>query len=337
MKKYLSILTALIAVLFTSCSNDDIPVQNPTQIRVNPATVMSGFNYQLRPGDLDGVSNGAEVRIRLYIFDESGSLVEKHSQNVQNYLTTATFEIYIPSDKHYSALALTDVVRKSSSFEYWEVSGEEKLSTMKVRYMSSGNSYGTQEILGIKYETLYPGDNRIDVEAAGGLICTICSNIHAFSNLGGILIFADRGNAYYEFNSWGESVANPDLEQNASFIFLSDIPSMPSTQEISYSYKFMMPQKNLRITYGFIDTDGEILGASATDGINIEACKEYICYVELDPNNDGSGDYAYGFGLANTSSRSTSGNNTEYGSINTPAVDSDTYFIMNLIKLNSEK
>lgn len=337
MKKYLSILTALIAVLFTSCSNDDIPVQSATQIRVNPATVMSNFKYQLRPGDLDGVSDGSEVRIRLYIFDESGSLVEKHSQTVQNYLTTATFETYIPADKYYSALAITDVVRKSSTFEYWEVSDENELSTMKVTYKSSGSTYGTQEILGLKYQALYPGDNHIDVEAAGSLICTICSNIHAFSNLGGILIFANRGNAYYEFNSWGEAVANPDLEQNASFIFLTDIPSMPSTQEISYSYKFMMPQKNLRVTYGFIDTDGEILGATATDGINIEACKEYICYIELDPNNDGSGEYAYGFGLAKDSGRSTYDNNTELGTINTPADYSDTYSIINLIKLHSEK
>lgn len=293
MKKYLAILAVLFTVILSSCSNDDIPVEYNSTIRINPATVMSNFTYQENPGDLDGVSAGNELRIRLYIFDESGKLVQSFQQMVPNYLTTASFDADIPNGRQYQFVALTDVVRKSDGDEYWVVSEESSISTMKITYDGTSNTYGAQEILGLKSVWVKAGENpTINVEAAGALVCTVLSNLHAYANVGSILIFSDRANGYYDFSSGGTLESNPILDDNASFISLSDIPNY--RYQVSYSYKFMMPQKNMRIYYGISDTNGEIAGVSAADGVELEMGKEYKCYLTLDPDNDGSGNYAYG-------------------------------------------
>lgn len=335
MKKYLAIFAVLFTVILSSCSNDDIPVSYNCIVRVNPATVMSGFTYQVKPGDLDGVSSGNELRIRLYIFDEEGALVEQLAQFVPNYLTTASFETTIPNGKMYQLVALTDEVRKSDDFEWWSVSDENQISTMKISYKGAVYDFGSQEILGLKSDWIYSGDNpTVNVEAAGALVCTLCSNLHAYSNVGSVLIFANRTNGYYDFSNADIIESNPILDENSTLISLKDIPNKKT--QASYSYKFMMPQKNMRIYYGISDTKGDVLAVSAAEGVELEMGREYKCYLTFDPNNDGSGDYSYGINPISTG-RGTSSEcaiMTEEALVNG---DDETYSVMQLIKIQCEK
>ncbi len=337
MKKYISIIAALFAVILSSCSNDDIPTEFSTQIRVNPATIMSNFTYQCNTGDLDGVDAGKAVRLRLYVFDQAGKLVEKQEELVANYLSTATFELNIPEGSQYQAVAICDVITKRNQTEYWSVSDENSISSMKITYVGSHASYGAHDILGVKSVKISSGQSTtIDVEAAGALVCTVITNIHVYENIESILIFGNRGNGYYTFNDYGSLNVNPELDENSVLLGLSDLPS--HTANGIYSYKFFMPQKNMQIMYGMMDYDGTVAAVSAVEGLTLEMGKEYLCYLTLDPNNNGSGEYSYGVSPIN------SGRSFEFEMSSPVSQETcefnpgdDQYFIKNLLKLQSEK
>lgn len=293
MKKYLAIFAVLFTVILSSCSNDDIPVQEATVIRVNPSTVMSNFTYQLNSGDLDGVNSDQELRIRLFIYDENGKLTVEQVQNVRNYLTTASFEANLPSGQSYTAVAITDVTSSKTGAvaEYWDVENVEDLSSLRINYLGSEGNYGDQEILGVKSATIYSGENTtINVEAAGALVCTWVRNLHAYSDIQYIWVWGNRGNGFYDFSTQGELNSNPDLEVQPDF---TDIDVKDFNYNV-YSYKFIMPQTNYKLTLAFADNSGSVIHSSDETGLTLKQGREYLYLVYLDPEDDGSGNYYSG-------------------------------------------
>lgn len=99
MRKFAYFIALMASVIFASCSNDDIPVEKQTVVRVNPSTIMTPFSYQINPGDLDGVDATQNVRIRLFVYDENGNLYTSDQQEVKNYLTSATFDLNLDNEK----------------------------------------------------------------------------------------------------------------------------------------------------------------------------------------------------------------------------------------------
>lgn len=294
MKKYLAIFAVLFTVILSSCSNDDIPVQDTTVIRVNPSTVMSDFTYQLNPGDLDGVESDEELRIRLFIYDGSGNLVDEQTQSVRNYLTTATFEVDLPHGENYKAIAITDVTSNSSGSvaEYWGIEDPSDLSSMRINYLGHEGNFGEQEILGVKSYAFVSGENiTINVEAAGALVCTRVRNIHAYSDIQYIWAWGNRGNGFYDFSTEGSLNSNPDLEVQPDF---SDIDVDDFINYNVYSYKFIMPQTNYSLTLAFADNTGSPIHRSDITGLTFKPGREYLFLIYLDPEDDGSGDYYSG-------------------------------------------
>ena len=293
MKKYLAIFAVLFTVILSSCSNDDIPVQDTTVIRVNPSTVMSNFTYQLNPGDLDGVNSDQELRIRLFIYDGSGKLVNEQTQSVRNYLTTATFEVDLPRGEYYKAIAITDVTSNKSGnvAEYWGIEETSDLSSLRINYLGNEGNYGDQEILGVKSETFESGQNTtINVEAAGALVCTWVRNLHAYSNIQYIWVWGNRGNGFYDFSTEGSLNSNPVLEVQPDF---TDIDVDDFNYNV-YSYKFIMPQTNYKLTLTFADNSGSAIHQSEKTGLTLKEGCEYLYLVYLDPEDDGSGNYYSG-------------------------------------------
>lgn len=287
-------MTVVFAVLLTSCTNDEIPVQNATKITVNMSSVMKNFTYQINAGDLDGVDSDHKLRVRLFVYDSNGKLFAKDETSVRNYLTSATFEVNLKANEPYKTIVVTDVTTEKPGLvaEFWSISDENSISTLKVNYLGEDSNYGDQEILGIASNTILSGDDvSINVEAAGALVCTLSQNLHAYSNLGGILIYGGRGNGFFNFDNSGDFKENPDLESNPSF---TNIDVEKSGYGI-YTYKFLMPQTNFDIVIGFSDTDGEILDAKRIDAVKLEKGKEYLIHLLLDPNNNGDGICLYSF------------------------------------------
>lgn len=290
MKRILSILPVIMAFFQVSCSNEEIPVQHATVVRVNPATVVSNFTYQVNAGDLDGVDDSERVRIRLYLFDESGKLFTQQEQTVGNYLTTATFEVGLTADVAFTAVAVVDVTNELTGkvAEYWGISNEQNLNSMEVSYLGSEFNYGSQEILGLSSAEVRSGDNlTIDVESAGMLICTWAQNLHAYDDVAYLLVWGSRGNGHVSFSDSGSPVMNPDLNVNPSFLNLETAESGYGT----YSYKFLMPQTNYTITTVLLDGDQSILSSLETEGQTLEQGHEYLYHIVLDPDDDASGNW----------------------------------------------
>lgn len=291
MKKYIGFFAALLAVTMASCTNDDITFQEETVIEVNPSTVLKNFTFQYSAGALDGVESYQELRVRLYVYNEEGALVSSETKALRNYLTTTKFDVNLNADESYTAIAITDVVTDDPKYipEYWGVTGENNLSTLRVTYLTSEDIvYGSQEILGIKSAKVIGGQNTtINVEAAGAMIVSFVANIHAYSNIRKIQMFTNRSNDYYDFMTDGSLKSNPNIE--AYNVFLDFDPKENPNLEGIYSYKFIMPINNSKTVVGFRDAAGEILG-TYTHEIGFDQGKEYLFYVELDPE-DSTDDY----------------------------------------------
>ena len=62
MKKILYSLIAVLAMVMSSCSNDDIEVLHSVNIKVNPSKVISTFTYEYQPGELESFPDGYKLR-----------------------------------------------------------------------------------------------------------------------------------------------------------------------------------------------------------------------------------------------------------------------------------
>lgn len=299
MKKIVFLGALMAGLAFASCSDsgEEIAVSNPTIIRVNPSTIMEPFTYQISPGDLDGVREGQSIRLRLYAYDESGVLFDSEEQTVPNYLTSAVFNLGLEEGMSYTVVVISDVMdsTEGSVAEYWSVSDERNLGTLKVNYEGSDSNYGDQEILGISSATVFSGnDTSIDLEPAGALICTMFDNVHAYSNINQMLLYGSRGNGYFDFSSNGALNANPDLEALPDFLGLADLSS--DSYNIHYSYKFLMPQTNYDFFFILADLDGNVVySKNIHSGVALQRGHEYNWYILFDPNGTGDGTFSYTF------------------------------------------
>ncbi len=295
MRKFAYFIALMASVIFASCSNDDIPVEKQTVVRVNPSTIMTPFSYQINPGDLDGVDATQNVRIRLFVYDENGNLYTSDQQEVKNYLTSATFDLNLDNEKEYTIIAMSDVTDTSdgSVAEYWTVSNQQDINTLQITYAGSDTNYGDQEILGVSSTTLTSGDNvTINLQAAGALVCTYISNIHAYSNIDRILIWGNRGNGFFDFTDNGTLNSNPDLDILPDFLDID----VPNTQYSGiYSYKFLMPQTNYELAIRFFDENSVNLGTGFKTGLRLEKGHEYLFNAKLDPNGLGDDTYSSDF------------------------------------------
>lgn len=285
MKKISICLIAFFCAWLTSCSNSDISILKPAVVKVNLSTINKPFTFQLNPGDLDDVNESEQsIRLRMYVYDSKGNLYHKQEKKAPNYLSTVSFEISVQDDS-YQVVVVSDVVSSKTNTipQYWSVENENKLNSLTVKYLTKDQyCYGSQEILGLGSIEVWPGaDATVSIQPAGALICTYFENIHEYRDVHDMVAFTDRGNDLYQFSSDGSYVANPDLNILATCLEVEDVPNYKYAG--SYSYKFLMPQKNMKYSVGLLDSSGQIL-AIKNITFNIEAGKEYFAHVKLDSN-----------------------------------------------------
>ena len=284
MMKKLFFLSLIAGFVFTSCTNDDVPVLDGVTVRVDPSTILEPFSYQINAGDLDGVGETQSLRIRLLVYDEDGNLYASEEQNVPNYLASANFNVAVPDDAfEYTFVAVSDVVDSDpeSVAEYWQISEEQSLQTLRIAY-TSAFTYGEQEILGISSAKFRGGRNiTMELQAAGALICTYVSGYKDYSNIGSVLVFGEYGNGYFDFSDAFDGLelnAHPDVETQPTLLTV-DVPG--TTYEATYAYKFLMPQDAFVLYAGVSDLDSEVIGAVSEPSLSLLSGHEYLCLVTL--------------------------------------------------------
>ncbi|MCS2309158.1 hypothetical protein NXX42_25705 [Bacteroides thetaiotaomicron] len=73
MKKYILLMFVFVAVL-TSCTNDDITISYATNFKINPATVITPFTFEMNAGELESFGSDHRLRVRLLTYN-SGRVI----------------------------------------------------------------------------------------------------------------------------------------------------------------------------------------------------------------------------------------------------------------------
>lgn len=252
MKKYLAMFAVLFTVILSSCSNDDIPVAQKTTFKINPNTVISNFQ-EFNAGDLTVISDRFHLRVRLLVYNEEGVLVTEDEQFFDDYSHLMTSTLDLSVGERYKAMAITDIVRKSDSFEYWELSGKENLSSLKIA--DTGYIGSQRNILGISNTEFIAGDQsqiNIDVQPAGSLMIVYYEGIRSWSNISEYQLGINRSADYVTFNK--DVTPEWNIQSSSSFdwrisnIKVADWDDQPKVQNI-YDYVFTLPYGNTNMCF----------------------------------------------------------------------------------------
>lgn len=291
MKKIFFILTSVITLILSSCSNDDIPVSLSTTFKINPANVIQPFSYEINPGDLEGVDSDNTLRVRLLVYNSEGVLVQTETQYLSSYASVMSTAINLENG-NYTAVVITDVVEKDGeniSWACWELSDENSLTTAKITDL--GYIGGKAKILGIgskKFSISGASEEiLINPTPAGAVLCTMWRNIHTFSDVDMIVLQTNRSSDYLVMNSdGGYDVAiendNNNYKWRTNYIEPSDYPNSTNI----YGYCFTLPTNNISFRYRIDTSDSESVYSDAMS-FNIKAGSEYYFEIDLcDPDHN---------------------------------------------------
>lgn len=155
MKKVLFGLMALAIGMFSSCSNDEIPVDAPeapvtdaVTITVDPSTFYTGYDYDDTWHSVPRIAeayrtfnseSGKYIQVRTYIYDKN---TEELVDSVVNYVTTTnpiTTSLNLMKGEYYAITTVNFADQISSNGAWWHVYDRGKLSTAKL-YPRNRNS-----------------------------------------------------------------------------------------------------------------------------------------------------------------------------------------------------
>ena len=308
-------MTGLIALVLSSCSNDDIPVGQSTTFKINPANVIRPFSYEINPGDLEGIDSDHALRTRLLIYNSKGALTTEETQFLSSYASIMSTSVNLEKGD-YTAVVITDVVKKDGnkiSWACWELSDENSITTAKITDL--GYIGGKSKILGIGSKKIRISEAAeefsINPTPAGAVLCTMWRNIHTFSDVDMIVLETNRTSDYLVMNSdGGYNVAigndNNNFSWRMNYIEPADYPSSTNL----YGYCFTLPTNNISFRYR-IDTSSSESFYTDAMLFNIKPGSEYYFEINLrDPENNNGITYN-GFEVGENRSRSTTLKSTE--------------------------
>ncbi len=305
MKKYLAILTAFVAVILSSCSNDDITITEPTTFKIDPNTVISGFE-EFDPGDLTVIPSTYQLRIRLLIYNDAGQLVTETEQFFSDYAHKMTANLDLPLDKKYKAIAVTDITRKSDGFEYWEISGEESLSTLK--FKDTGYIGSQRSILGLASVDFVGGNTsevKLDVRPAGTLMIVYYSGIRSYTNVTDYQLGINRNSDYVTFDNAGKPEWNVEasstIDWRISHIEVADWDDQPDITNI-YDYVFTLPCGNTNMVFQYkTKTSNGWADLTNSINLNLREGSEYFVFCDIAEQEIGYEELATGRSSMNLS------------------------------------
>lgn len=290
MKKYISMLAVCLAIL-SSCTNEDITFGSMVTVKVNPSGVIAPFVYELYPGELEGIDEPWKLRTRVLVYDEEGQLKASDTQYLSNYSNIMTSSLEL-AEGDYTAIAITDVVELSGSeidFEFWNLSGENVLSQLKVT--DTGYIGGGYKILGVGKQTLTVNERNDDVvircSPAGAICLVYYQNVHTFSDVVKYGILMTKSSDYISYNNYGDYEVSIQNNGGDFGWWLDNIEPDDYTVNNVYGYKFVLPMNNVVLKF-IADTDDNRINLSDRITMNIEAGMQYLMMLNLnDEESDG--------------------------------------------------
>lgn len=280
MKKLLSLFAAVVAVMLSSCSNDDIPVRQPITFKVNPSTVISGFN-EYSPGELTVFPTNFMLRVRLLVYNNNGSLVASDTQTFSDYSHIMTSHQTL-EEGAYTIVTLTDVITKTDDNFAWILSNEQSLTTLK---LTQGEYIRHQlGILGLETKKVNISssttDISIDVKPAGALAFVLYGNWNQYSDVVYYKLITNKLSDNLSLNSEGEPQFS--ITSASTLKYRMSRVEWDKNYLGAYRYIFLFPMQNVYYQFA-CEADDEktyTLGESAL--VNIEKGKEYYFSIDVE-------------------------------------------------------
>lgn len=285
MKKYIILCaTALLAMMFASCSNEEITIATTYTFNVNASGVVSSF-IEAKSGELEAFdSSNEKLRIRLLVYNDKGELAAQESSLFTNYNTQLKTAKFLATGT-YTVVGISDVVYvngNSIETEFWKLSGESKLSEMKIT--DQGLVGNEARILGIaKYSLTIsdnnPGSLNVDLRPAGALIYSFVWNAGYFSSIdiASYWLCANKSSEALSFDNAGNYVIT---ERQESDIFYK-LVGVDAEDGNWYWYNYVLPMNNLHIYYNAFYKDGSYVSILDGTTINLKAGDEYVGHLDL--------------------------------------------------------
>ena len=266
MKKYISLMAIAIVAIISSCSNEEVTISKNITFKVNPATVVENL-YERNAGDLTSLNSSSKLIVSLFIYDENGVLVSETSNQYSAYTHIMTTDVYLPSEKSYTAVATSHV---TSSVDYWTFSGTDQLSSFKI----TDNNYvgGKNKILGLTIKKFSVGDNpetvNIDIKNAGSVGLVTFYQWNKYNNVSKYALLGKQACDYVSFDNQGTQ--DYSLRSKSTYDFIKISFDYDSNYSGASNYFFTFPIKNASFSFSALTTDNEWISmATFLDDVNI--------------------------------------------------------------------
>ena len=245
-------MLVVLAAGFTSCSNDDIPLEEKvtnkvfdTSFIVNPSGVIESFKFERTPGALTTIPENAQLRLRLLIYDSKGDLVDIFTSKQSNYESSWSVKAQLEAGT-YTAVALSDVINSNDSEypEYWSLEGYEKITEMKLTKTPNALGY-EKEVFGFSHIPFTIVDSNysvsLNLKSAGAACYYYVMNydseprdIWFQSNV--------RTNSVFWDSSY-QLKYNRDIDDSAAIYQLGGVGGLPEYYDIM-SFVYLLPFRN---------------------------------------------------------------------------------------------
>lgn len=257
MKKIITILTVLLTVILSSCSNDEIPVKHTVKFTLNPATVVENL-LEVNAGDLTSIDyKKYKLNIELYIYDEFGQLVNKDNQETQSYTNIVTSNLKL-SNGEYTIVAISHVTSiDPNGLICWSFEGFDNLNTLKIT--DKGKIGGKNKFLGLTIEKINISDFdstfKIDIQNAGVVACVGFLNWNRYNDIKEYNFLSNKSCNYLTTNHNGEIDYSINTKSGYNFrlmgfTYTSVLPEM-------YSYFFTFPIKDIALAFSATPQSGD--------------------------------------------------------------------------------
>ena len=294
MKKIILCSVLSIMALLYSC-NKDIEIESGYQVNVtvDPSDVINTFN-SCYEDDFD-MLDGDVLRINLFIYDQSGELVEKLHGKCKDYYDEVDFSVKLPKGE-YTFVATSDVYTTSDDFAYWEFLHVDNIYDFEIKdlgYMGFDDKMLGLKMLEINVDS--PKEILVSLEPAAALLEWHFNNIHAcdiieyedeyyFVDEYNLLINKNAYSVKIEGNTFGYSV------DNSSYYVGKIYPFEALDYDGWYGYSVQLPLNKVelwvRSQFSTIDYSNTIEVSYWIDPVSLNSIKSGKQYVvEIDIEN----------------------------------------------------
>lgn len=264
------IYTIVCVILFASCQNEAIEIQEQIEVVISPSKVLQPFEpYQSSDLEMevDEELGTAKLRITALIYDSEGNLVDCKEELLKDYNSDFTFQIVMNPDEEYKLLAFSSAVFgalgdiKYESYSFAEIN---KLNTLSVSQVRADSYYSNTSVLGVCDATLKSDKDTffINLKPATALVNLNWKNIHALHNFESDEIWgtysATAVDMYENSYSWEISISAGD-EPNE--VFISNFS--PLLVDLGFT-----SDQEVNIYSGYISGDKLIIPNNQQTGVN---------------------------------------------------------------------